>query len=355
MKFNISNKNEIPKSTGVYIIYFANRENKKVYVGSASGKGGFKDRWRSHIYELRKNVHHSIRLQNAYNKYKEENMVLEIIEIVEREKCFEREKFYIDQYDSFNFGYNCRPDAQGMLGFKHSKESKNKISEIAKNKKLKDVEIIKKLYLDGLSLRKIAINIKKTPSYIAGVIKDYCPDLEKRNLSFYKGHKIYQYDLNGNLIKEWPSIFECFKALNISESSVRRVLKKETRKSKNFYFSYSLLNKVEVLEEMKKIDENLKNIAKENYKKSFTNERKEKIKERSLGNNYRKKITNIYQYDLNGYLVKIWDNSKQIVDFFKLKNFSPILRVLRNKRKQFRGYRWSLANNPVKDSLDYSP
>ena len=57
------------------------------------------------------------------------------------------------------------------------------------------------------------------------------------NTSFCK--KINQYDLNGNYITNFHSILEAARQLNISETCIRRVLKKETQSFKGFIYKYA--------------------------------------------------------------------------------------------------------------------
>lgn len=102
-------------NSGIYIIVCL--ITNKMYVGSALC---FKYRWSKHLRELRNNIHHSSRLQNAWNKYGEENFIFEIIEKCCREKLIEREQFYIDELYSF---YNICKTAGSKLGVKLSKKS----------------------------------------------------------------------------------------------------------------------------------------------------------------------------------------------------------------------------------------
>jgi group I intron endonuclease len=103
--------------------------NNKVYIGSAIN---FYQRKRIHINDLKGNRHHSNHLQNSWNKNGEFNFIFEIIEEVDPEKLIEREQFYIDKNKSYNglYGYNISPTAGSQLGFRHSKETKDKLSKL---------------------------------------------------------------------------------------------------------------------------------------------------------------------------------------------------------------------------------
>lgn len=117
-------------SSGIYII--KNNVNGKVYVGSAIN---LKQRWYRHISSLRLNKHHSSRLQNSVNKYGLENFEFISVQYCNREELISNEQFWIDYFDSYNNGLNGKPKAGNSLGFKHSNESKKKISELAKGNK----------------------------------------------------------------------------------------------------------------------------------------------------------------------------------------------------------------------------
>jgi len=68
--------------------------NGGIYVGSASKFGQRKN---THYNKLRDNIHENKKLQNAYNKYGELNMLFQIIEFVDnKDQLTSREQFYID-------------------------------------------------------------------------------------------------------------------------------------------------------------------------------------------------------------------------------------------------------------------
>lgn len=70
--------------------------NNKSYIGLS--RKGLNERKRRHITELRGKRHHNQYLQNAFDKYGEENFIFEILEFVESDFIGEREKFYIEKY-----------------------------------------------------------------------------------------------------------------------------------------------------------------------------------------------------------------------------------------------------------------
>ena len=81
-----------------------------------------------HLLDLERNLHHSIYLQRAWNKY--QNINIEIIEICDN--IIEREQYYID---TLRPHFNLCKNATNCNGIKRSENHKNKISEHHKNNK----------------------------------------------------------------------------------------------------------------------------------------------------------------------------------------------------------------------------
>lgn len=69
--------------------------------------------------------------------------------------------------------------------------------------------------------------------------------IAKLKESLRKNSKIvYQYDLEGNFIKEWPNSSEAAETLHITYAGIRRCALKERKKYKNFIWSYDKLNNI---------------------------------------------------------------------------------------------------------------
>lgn len=121
---------KILKNCGIYIIQ--NLVNGNIYVGSSSN---IKRRFSQHKSTLRHNTHKNKHLQNAWNKYGEENFEFVVIEhhsypekILGREnKCI---RLYKPEYN------NIRVNSEGR--FVHSEETKRKIGLKSKEKFIKN-------------------------------------------------------------------------------------------------------------------------------------------------------------------------------------------------------------------------
>lgn len=127
--------------SGIYAIL--NTSNDKMYVGSAVN---IKKRWDDHKTRLNNNYHRNEYLQRAWNKYGNECFMFVTIEIIEDKlKLIEREQFYIDTTECFkrNIGYNLRPAADSMLGYKASPEQLLKMSNSMTGKRHSELSKLK--------------------------------------------------------------------------------------------------------------------------------------------------------------------------------------------------------------------
>ena len=108
---------------GIYKI--TNKVNGKCYIGQSQD---IATRFREHRYLLRQNKYSNKKIQNAWNKYGEENFTFEIIEECMLDELDEKEMKYIKEYDSHYNGYNNTDGGGGIRGWKHSEEFKEKMS-----------------------------------------------------------------------------------------------------------------------------------------------------------------------------------------------------------------------------------
>lgn len=177
---------------GIYKI--TNKVNGKIYVGSTTD---FCGRWNSHLDGLKKQKHPNRHLQFAYNKYGEESFEFEILlEIKNIEQLIEFEQIFLDKLLPFNDnGYNiCRLVGNGgHLGVKRSNNTKQKMSD---SWKLTDGRKEFRQKWNKMEWRKNQI------PWIKG--KTNVEQLKGKNNGNHKS--VFQYDWDGNLIKEWEAI-----------------------------------------------------------------------------------------------------------------------------------------------------
>lgn len=131
-----------------YTIYkIRNVLNNKCYVGSTCN---FKKRVNQHLHNLRQNKHHSIKLQNAWNKYGESSFVFEIIEnekIDNIDDQYKTEQYYIESLNTYNAGYNMSessysPGSSIVWTNQMRKNMGEKISRTHKGKMPKNISLL---------------------------------------------------------------------------------------------------------------------------------------------------------------------------------------------------------------------
>lgn len=88
-----------------FIYQIINKINGKRYIGKTND---LNRRISRHFYELRKNCHHSHKLQRAFNKYGEKNffIIYEQFDNISEENLAKKEIDAIRQFDTYYNGYN---------------------------------------------------------------------------------------------------------------------------------------------------------------------------------------------------------------------------------------------------------
>ena len=187
-------EDELLRKSGIYKI--VNLVNNNTYIGSAVK---LYKRKNQHLHSLRRNIHHSTYLQNSFNKHKEENFKFEVVEFCEKEELLEREQYYID---TLNPVYNTLKIAGSMIGFKFTEKSIIKMKESSR------------------------LMSKEKREYIRECI----------NKKVQK--EILQYDLKGNLVREYKSYKEYEDITGRRETNVLLVCKGKRKTSKGFIYKY---------------------------------------------------------------------------------------------------------------------
>jgi len=119
--------------SGIYQI--RNHINGKTYIGSAKS---FRARFRKHKNSLVKGEHHAVKLQRAWDKYGADAFSFEPILFCDPKNLLIYEQLIMDHMSAYNQGYNSAPSAGSSFGLKRSAETKTKIAEAKKGKKLSE-------------------------------------------------------------------------------------------------------------------------------------------------------------------------------------------------------------------------
>lgn len=118
------------------IIYKAtNNANGKVYIGQTVQE--LHTRIKSHFSESKRS---NFYFHRALFKYGEDNFTWEILEYCDsKEELDEMEFHYINQFRSLRpEGYNMTLGGDGMIGFKFNQETRKKMSDIRKGRKMSE-------------------------------------------------------------------------------------------------------------------------------------------------------------------------------------------------------------------------
>lgn len=107
---------KLPQNRGIYGIYCIS--NDTIYIGSANN---FHARAIRHTSYLKRNAHHSQRLQRAWLKYGIENFLFVVIEELSGDMRLAEEK-WINVFDSYKNGFNCTPNCTSYKPFKLTSE-----------------------------------------------------------------------------------------------------------------------------------------------------------------------------------------------------------------------------------------
>jgi len=132
---------------------------------------------------------------------------------------------YIEYYDSYNSGYNCTLGGGGILGHKHSEETKQQFS------------IDRKGNTNSLG-RKLSEETKQKISKTK-IGKKHS---EETKINIGNSHKkqISQYSKLGEFIKDWESIKNASDQLGVDASGIIKVCKGTQKTSGGFTWKYKI-------------------------------------------------------------------------------------------------------------------
>ncbi|MBR1398103.1 MAG: GIY-YIG nuclease family protein [Selenomonadaceae bacterium] len=201
------------------IIYkITDNHNGMVYIGQTVQS--LKRRWKCHRSHLQCQTHHNELLQKVYNKYGFEVLSIEIIEKCDIDKLDDRERYWINYYDSTNRdkGYNFESGGNELK--KHSAETKEKMTLASRghNNKLtvEQVTEIKKQIIAGEPISEIAckFNVGQSCIYRIKILQNWAyvsPELNEQVFNTDTSRKI-------NRLTQ-SEIEECKKAILDGESA----------------------------------------------------------------------------------------------------------------------------------------
>ena len=130
----------------------------------------------------------------------------------------------------------------------------------------------------------------------------YSERINKIDLINKSQYKVYQYDLDGNFIKEWDNLSTINKELGFTSKRLVEVIRGEKRSSNGFIWSKVKQDKVDPVDSWRKP---------------------------------------IYQYDIYGNFIREWRNSTELLKEYTNISYADLMHTLHNRQKTCRNYQWS--------------
>lgn len=217
------------EKAGIYRI--VNTLTKKYYLGSALD---LDRRKKAHLNKLKNNKHHSKKLQNSFNKYGEGVFVFEIMEQVyfpndysnaikiEYLQCLEQ--YYLDLYILYKLGYNMSSKTD-YPAVKRTKESLEK----ARNTRVRNGTT-----MSQETKFKISVALKNSEKWKS----------QHKEMSENRRQPVYQYDLEGNFIKEWEHRQKVCEVFLIKYQNLDAVIFGKNNQIAGFMFKNYKLDKI---------------------------------------------------------------------------------------------------------------
>lgn len=181
-----------------YIYKITNDINNKSYIGLTTTT--VEQRWSKHIRNYQ-TVDYA--LYKAMRKYGIDHFLIQMVERCDNECLNERERYYIDLYDTYNNGYNETRGGEGNTLYDRSE--------------------ICSLWDDGYSVGHIAEQIGSVRSSVYSVLLDYSgysPEESLRRRNGLLKKRVCQFDLNGELLQTFNSAKEAESFVQASHGAI---------------------------------------------------------------------------------------------------------------------------------------
>lgn len=174
-----------------YVYLIENKINEKKYVGKTYNSIEY--RWKEHLQDFKREKNFNRPLYKAMNKYGVENFIISELEYCEN--CEDREKYWINFYNSYHNGYNATLGGDGKAYFIIS-----------------DEEVIQK-YKELNCVKEVAQFFKCDPETISKRLKNNNIQVPKGGNIYslkrtWKTQKVCQYSLENKLLNTFNSYSE---------------------------------------------------------------------------------------------------------------------------------------------------
>jgi group I intron endonuclease len=254
-----------------FIYKITNIITNKCYIGETMQNPD--RRFKNHMANIRRGGGCPA-LRDAVKKHGEENFKFEVLLTCPNEDRFRIEKEYIQNYNSMvPNGYNICDGGQGSSGFRHTEETKAKISKIVKKafedpKRLEQFHESAKVFWGKEENRKAQSNRLKASENVKNGIKNRVRNKDpgfyeesKKKVSeslkkYYSENKngisdatkkkiadahcksIIQYDKEGKIIKKFNSMKEATIELNLPKGGISNVVHGKSKTCGGFIWKF---------------------------------------------------------------------------------------------------------------------
>ena len=169
-----------------YIYKITNALNGKVYIGKTSRS--VEIRWHEHCKNCKSANVNNRPLYKAMNKYGIDSFKIETIETCPEEKSSERERYWIEYYQSFKQGYNATIGGDGTPYI--------------------DYDLAVATYEQIGNLVETASRLNIDTRYLSTILKSQNVEVVSSPLVNQQkyGKPVNQYDLSGKYLQTFPSI-----------------------------------------------------------------------------------------------------------------------------------------------------
>lgn len=195
------------------IYRIVNDLNNKVYVGQTIQ--ALKKRFNGHCCYSKTDRSNGMYIKRAIHKYGKEHFQIELIEECEIENLNEREKYWINYYDSYNKGYNLTKGGQDSNYFRL-----HRIEEVVDIKKFKD-------YIK--EFKPLAVEVAKHFDISKGSVYNLIDRLEDETLILESYNPRKPKDLNKEEVlkkyNEGWSILDMCKFFKVRKDRISKCLK----------------------------------------------------------------------------------------------------------------------------------
>lgn len=202
-----------------YIYKITNDVNEKIYIGKTLVS--IEERWRCHKKDSKTKHCEKRPLYNAINKYGIEHFHIEQIEECSSDIVNEREKYWIEYYGSFKYGYNATKGGDG--------------------KQYADYDLIFALWNEGKTNKEIQTILGYDSHTIRTALSNKGISVFERRSQGHREAKkmVAMLDKETNeIIKVFPSIMEAERYFNTSKTHISTVCKGKRKTALGYGWKY---------------------------------------------------------------------------------------------------------------------